>query len=174
MAEPPGVVVRYERPGDEDGVSAVNRRAFARTAEARLVDRLRAAGRYECALVAEEEGRIVGHIVFTRVAADTQPEDVTLVGLGPVAVDPDRQGNGIGALLCRTGIARVAAAGADAVVLLGHDTYYPRFGFTPAGRHGLRYRDVPEDSPHFMCLEITPGTLLRVFGEVRYPPEFSE
>lgn len=86
-----------------------------------------------------------------------------------MAVRPDRQRRGIGSRLIRDGLAMCRGRGHRVVVVLGHADYYPRFGFSPALAERLRS---PFPGPHFMALELVPGALDGVVGEVRYPPPF--
>jgi putative acetyltransferase len=167
--------VRAEVPSDHAQVAQVHRLAFGRPAEAALVDRLRAAGRAVVSLVADEAGAgVVGHILFSPVtldAADGPPP--RWLGLAPLAVLPERQRAGIGAALVRAGLAAAGRLGATAVVVLGHPVYYPRFGFAPASRFGLRcVYDAPDEA--FMALELVPGACAGRRGLVRYAPEFDE
>ncbi len=97
--------------------------------------------------------------------------DLEAMGLGPMAVMPDHQRQGIGSALVRAGIEHCKQLGCDAVVVLGHPEYYPRFGFTPASRFGIKSEyDVPEDV--FMALELRPGTLKGRSGTMAYHPAF--
>jgi putative acetyltransferase len=168
---PAGLLIRREEPADRAPVFALNASAFETELEARLVDALRGAARPLVSLVAEREGRIVGHILFSPVSVDDNPDELLVVGLGPMAVEPALQRQGIGGALVRRGLEECRAAGVAAVVLVGHADYYPRFGFEPAAGHGLRYRS-PELDPWFMALALRPGALEALAGEVHYHPEF--
>jgi putative acetyltransferase len=123
-------------------------------------------------LVADQDGEVVGHIAFSRVTIELRP-DLRGVGLGPMAVLPAIQKKGIGSQLIRHGLERCRDLGCDYVVVLGHAEYYPRFGFIPASRFGIKCSwDVPDDV--FMAMELRPEALSGVSGLVSYEPEFSE
>lgn len=163
--------IRDEVPADIDAVRAVETAAFGRPEEAQLVDLLRTNGAAVISLVAEWEGGIAGHILFSPVTADDAPE-ARLLGLAPVAVAPGQQRGGIGGALIRAGLARAESLGCDGVVLLGHPEYYPRFGFVPASRFGICCEyDCPDEA--FMALPLREGGLAGVTGLVRYAPEFA-
>jgi putative acetyltransferase len=117
--------------------------------------------------------RLVGHVLFTRVTVATDHGDeVGLLGLAPVAVLPSYQGQGVGTMLIEAGLEQLRAAGHPAVVVLGHPSYYPRFGFVPASRFGLRWEiDAPDEA--FMAMELSVGALSGIRGVVRFRPEFS-
>ena len=145
----------------------VNEKAFGGGEEAAIVEKLHAAGGVTLALVAEVDGRIVGHILFSPVRID---DEEAAVGLAPMAVLPVHQRQGVGSMLVRDGLERLRAAGHGAVVVVGHPEYYPRFGFEPASRFGLRWEHpCPDDT--FMALELSPGFLREHPGVVRYRPE---
>jgi len=168
-----GVVhIRRETAADVAAVAALNRAAFARTEEADLVDRLRAAGRAAASLVAVRDGAVLGHILFSRVSIEPAGLDLRPLGLAPMAVRPDEQRTGIGSALVWAGLAACRAAGAGAVVVLGHAEYYPRFGFLPASRFGLRCEYAVPDEV-FMARELAAGALAGAYGLVRYAPEFA-
>ena len=163
--------VRHERRGDEAAVRLVNDLAFAQFDESRIVDAVRAAAKVAVSLVATHRQDIVGHILFTPVTLDDPGRRVSIVGLGPIAVAPQHQRSGVGTLLIRAGLAECASRGAVAVVVVGHPSYYPRFGFQPASRFGLRCEyDVPDDV--FMLAELAPGALRGVSGLIRYDAAF--
>jgi len=152
-------------------VRAVNVAAFETPAEADLVDALRAQARPLVSLVAEERGAIVAHILFSPVTLPGHPA-LALMGLAPMAVTPARQRAGIGAALVRAGLEACRRLPADAVMVLGHPAYYPRFGFAPGVRSGLGCEyDVPAEA--FMVLELRPGALRGATGTVRYHAEFA-
>jgi putative acetyltransferase len=97
--------------------------------EQELVEALRAGGALTLSLVAVEGDTIVGHIAFSpAIAAD---DSANWYALGPVSVEPDRQGRGIGGALIKEGIARLRALGAAGCILTGNPNYYQRFGFLP-------------------------------------------
>jgi predicted N-acetyltransferase YhbS len=167
-AGPAGIVIRVEADGDAAAIRALTDAAFApSTLEGRIVDALRedaAAWIPDLSLVAvddTDDGRIVGHCVTTigslRHADGTG--DSQILGLGPISVAPDRQGQGIGGALIHDTVERATAAGWPVIVLLGHPTYYPRFGFGPARAIGIEPPEAWSDE-HWMALRLpawTPG-----------------
>jgi len=168
------LIIRTERKPDHAGVESVIREAFGQPDEADLVHRLRKRADFlpDLSLVASEDHRIVGHILFTRIAivSDDGSEWPSLA-LAPVSVHPDRQRQGIGGRLIREGLKRAREAGHPSIVLVGHADYYPRFGFRPAATWKIRAPfDVPPEV--FMAMELYPNALKDVHGTVRYPPEF--
>lgn len=164
--------IRPEAAGDRPAIASLTTLAFGRPAEARLVDALRAAGRATVSLVAEADDReVIGHILFSPVRLEPAPEAMPCwLGLAPMAVLPARQRAGIGSALVRAGLDAARAAGATAVVVLGHPAYYPRFGFAPASRVGLRcVYDAPDEA--FMAVALVAGGFGGHRGLVRYAPE---
>jgi putative acetyltransferase len=166
------VKVRAEQEFDIESVRRVNLAAFERDAEANLVDTLRNEARPLVSLVADDDGAIVGHILFSPVTLSSQTH-LLMFGLAPMAVLPDRQRQGIGSALVRRGFEECRDRGCTAVVVLGHPAYYPKFGFKPASRFGLTCEyDVPDDV--FMAVELQAGALSEMSGVVRYHPAFAE
>jgi putative acetyltransferase len=166
------LVTRPELASDVPSVHAVNVAAFARNSEADLVDLLRQHASPIISLVAEVQGSICGHILFTPVSLIGDP-DVRLMALAPLAVQPEQQRRGIGSALVRAGLAACAERRCQAVVVLGHPAYYPRFGFQPASRVGLSCEyDVPDDA--FMVIELETGALAGRRGTIRYHHIFSQ
>jgi putative acetyltransferase len=166
------VTVCPEQPDDIAGIRRVQEAAFPTAAEARLVDALRASGRLRLSLVAEMDGGIVGHIAFSPVRLDGLPACPDGLGLAPLAVLPDFQGQGAGSRLVREGLAACARASCPYVVVLGAPAYYGRFGFAPASRWGLRDEFGGGDA--FMAVELQAGGIPPGAGLVRYAPEFDE
>lgn len=164
--------IRAERQADISSIRAVNQAAFTTSAEVDLVDALRARAQPIVSLVADEDGTIVGHIMFSPVTLLPHP-DLRIMGLAPMAVVPARQRRRIGSALVQEGLERCRELGFAAVVVLGHAEYYPRFGFTPASRFSLRCEyDVPDDV--FMAIELDAGTLHGRSGTIRYHAAFAE
>lgn len=167
------VTIRLERPEDKSQVRHVNEQAFGRAAEANLVDALRSNGKITLSLVAEENSRIVGHIFFSPVTIVSGEKTFNVVGLAPMAVLPEFQRRGTGSLLVKNGLIECRKAGHDCIVVLGHPDYYPRFGFVPASKYGLKCEyDAPDEA--FMAIELYEGALSGCAGTVRYQPEFNE
>ena len=164
------ITVRTETVQDVAAVRRVNELAFGQPIEANLVDALRENAQPQISLVATNGNDIVGHIFFSRVALEPE-QNLLVMGLAPMAVLPEFQNRGIGSRLVRAGLAECEQLGSDAVVVLGHPAFYPRFGFIAASRKGLRCEyPVPDDV--FMVLELKPNAIA-VEGLVKYRPEFS-
>jgi putative acetyltransferase len=164
--------LRAERADDHDAIRAVVAAAFKGEAEARLVDLIRASENFvpEWSLVAERDGRIVGHVMVSYTALDVHRVPM----LSPLAVAPDVHNQGIGGALVREVCARVDAAGEPLVVLEGSPVYYARFGFENAIPLGI-VLPLPDWAPR------EAGQLIRlrnydpaIRGTVVYPPAFDE
>lgn len=165
------MIVRAERPEDRAAVRAVHLAAFETNAEADLVDALRDQASPVVSLVAENDRGIVGHILFTPVTLNGDPE-LCFMGLAPMAVSPRHQNKGIGSALVRAGLDRCSEIGVGAVVVLGHPSFYPRFGFLPAARFGIRSEyGVPEEA--FMLLQLQRDALRGASGTARFHPAFA-
>ncbi|CCE08288.1 putative acyltransferase with acyl-CoA N-acyltransferase domain [Bradyrhizobium sp. STM 3843] len=163
------MIIRSENPADTSAIASVVTAAFSDAArsdgnEADIVDALRADGDLTVSLVAEDEGRIVGHVAFSPVTVNSQ--DVGWFGLGPVAVLAGKRRRGIGAALIKAGLDRLEQRKARGCVVLGDPAYYRRFGFQ--SDPGLRFGTM--SSEHFQRL-IIRGAPLR--GVVDYHPAFS-
>ncbi len=168
------VYIRQENQNDFSAVFAVNQLAFGQYNEAKLVEMLRKSEAYipELSLVAETDNKIVGHILFTKIKI-IHPEKAPTesLALAPMAVLPDHQHNGIGSQLITHGLDIARALQYKSVIVLGHEHYYPKFGFLPAGKWNIQSPyDVPENV--FMALELVPNGLNEVSGLVQYPKEF--
>jgi putative acetyltransferase len=163
------MLIRSEQPDDRPQIRAVNEAAFGRPDEADLIDNLRTEGAVLISLVAEIDSQIVGHILFSRMAIETVLAAIPAVSLAPMAVLPDHQACGIGSQLIQQGIAQLRDRGERIVLVLGHEHYYPRFGFSP---EKARYLANPFPPEAFMALELTASALAGIHGAVRYPPAF--
>ena len=147
----------------------MNRRAFGREDEAKLVDELRDGGYARMSLVFEENGRVVGHLLFSELTIATSTGAIEAIALAPLAVVPDRQRRGIGSNLVREGLRLCAERGDRIVVVLGHADFYPRFGFSAKFAEQLR---ASFSGPEFMAIELVPGALDSVVGTLKYAPPF--
>src|SRR5262245_38185079 len=135
------ITIRKETPEDHAAVRVIVEQAFGQPDEANLVDRLRANGKAVVSLVAVttgEDARTVGHILFSPVTIESAQGIVPAIGLAPVAVLPEFQNRGVGSELIRAGLDECRKAGYRRAIVLGHPEYYPRFGFAPASRYGIK------------------------------------
>jgi len=164
--------IRNERPDDCAAIREVNVRAFGNNEAADLVELLRNRNKATISLVAVSGLSVVGHVMFSPVTISNAPEGFRGIGLAPLAVLPEFQKSGIGSELTQAGLELCRQMGYDAVVVLGHTSYYPRFGFSRAKDYGLD-NEYNADAA-FMVLELKAGSLRGVDGLVRYAPEFRE
>jgi putative acetyltransferase len=120
-------------------------------------------------LVAIENKKLVGHILYTRAQITRTEEPVSAQLLGPLAVLPGSQGRGAGGKLITEGLNQLKAAGVEMVFVLGHPEYYPRCGFEPAGVHGFEAPyPIPEEcAGAWMVQELCPGLLGRITGKIQ-------
>jgi putative acetyltransferase len=167
------VEIRPEEPRDRDASVEVERLAFGSDEEPGIVEAVRDEdGSF--ALVAEEDGAIVGHVQFSRAWIG----EAAVLALGPVGVLPDRRGRGIGSTLIREGLDEARARGETAVILLGDPEFYPRFGFEPASAFGLSnpFAGVRPDGfviaeEDFLVARLADA---RLAGDVRWHPAFGK
>lgn len=167
------IQIRNERPGDEKAIYEVNFRAFGQDAEPKLVDVLRANCPEGISLVAEQEGVVVGHILFTPAQIEEGPKKTKGMGLAPLAVLPEYQRKGIGSALVRFGLEELHKRGTLFVVVIGHPWFYPKFGFEKASQYGVRceYNQVPDEAS--MILVFDPKKFQGVQGVAVERPEFA-
>jgi putative acetyltransferase len=167
------VSIRHEKPEDIPLISSVLEQAFKREAEARLADRLRQGCAEHLSLVADDNGTIVGHIMFTPVLIKNDTV-IQGMGLAPMAVLPSRQRRGIGTLLVKSGLQILKKKGCPFVIVLGHPDYYPRFGFQPASGVNIKsqWDGVPDAA--FMILVLDDEAMRNISGIASFRNEFNE
>jgi putative acetyltransferase len=164
-------MIRREVIADIEAIRQINLAAFETPAEAGLVDTLRRDTDPFISLVAELGGEVLGHILFTPMKQSGSPKAIRIAGLAPMAVLPSHQNRGIGSKLVEAGLQACRAEGFEAVAVLGHHEFYPRFGFLPSTRFSLKSEyDVPEEV--FMALELEPRALEGLRGILRYHEAF--
>lgn len=165
------LTIRVREPADDAAIRALNDAAFGGRAESILVEALRLDRYAAVELVAVERGAIVGHILFSRLDMTVDGRTVSTLSLAPMAVRPDRQRRGVGSALVRHGLEQARSLGWQAVIVLGHPDYYPRFGFDAELAHKLA---APFSGDAFMALELTPDALRGTGGRIVYPPAFGQ
>ena len=167
------ITIRPEREEDYAAIGEVNRVAFGRENEARLVGNLRKSVNFipELSLVAVKDGSVVGHILFSPIAIQVSNGNLPALALAPLAVRPEYQNQGFGSALVRHGLRQCRDLGHKVIVVVGHPEYYPRFGFSSARAKGLEVPfPVPDEA--FMALELVSGALDGIAGLVIYPAAF--
>jgi putative acetyltransferase len=168
------MIIRLLTPADFDAVDIVHRAAFASTAlghrgEADLVRHIHADGDALVSLVAEIDGQIVGHALFSRMEVEADGVPLRGAGLAPVGVLPDLHSGGVGSALIWRGLEMLHEQGIQISFVLGHPDYYPRFGYS---KEAARPFASPFTGPHFMALLLDKSVRLPESGRARYAPAF--
>jgi putative acetyltransferase len=168
------MMIRAATAADADAIDSVIRAAFAGTAfghqgEADLVRAIEADGDALVSMVAEQDGAIAGHVLFSRMDVEADGAPLMAAGLAPVSVAPASQRQGIGDALIRAGLDALRERGVAISFVLGHDSYYPRFGYSPdlAARFAS-----PFAGPHFMAMMLDSGAAWPQGGRADYAPAF--
>ena len=174
------ITIRQETKHDFDAVFKLIETAFkdelmSDHKEQFLVERLRNSKAFipELSIVAEVKGKVVGHILLTRLKIVSEQNEFDSLALAPVSVLPEFQGKGIGGMLIKQAHKKAIELGHKSVVLLGHEKYYPKFGYQPTEKFGISLPfDVPKEN--CMAIELVKNGLNEVSGVVKYPTEFYE
>lgn len=167
------VFIQQEHNSQHAAVHQLLVDAFGQEDEARLVDMLRSDTCFipELSLVATIDEKIVGYILFTRIFISSGEQRHESLALAPLAVDPAYQHRGIGGQLIIEGHRRATALGYHSIFVLGHEHYYPRFGYKPAARWNISC-PFPAPTEAFMGIALKPGSLKDIKGEVEYGQPF--
>jgi len=174
------ISIRQEQEADHKVVFQLIEEAFAGETlsdhrEQFLVERLRKSEAFipELSIVAILNEQIVGHILLTKIKIKNTTQSFDSLALAPVSVLPPFQGQGIGGALIKAAHEKAKALGHTSIVLLGHEAYYPRFGYQQSAQFGISLPfDVPAEN--CMAIELVPNTLQKISGVVEYAPEFFE
>lgn len=167
------ITVRAENADDYRAIDVVNLSAFEGDTEAQLVSALRATPGFvpELSLVAEFNGRIVGHTLLSKVRYLAATQEHALLALAPMAVVPSQSHRGIGAELVNAAVQRSRALGFPAIVVAGQPDYYARFGFAPGSDWQIQTTP-PVATELLTILELQSGSLPKG-GRVIYPAMFT-
>jgi putative acetyltransferase len=164
MSKDDKTIIRPFRSADRAAVLDLNTRAFKQKDEAQIIEKLEKAGDIWLEVVAEREGKIIGHILFFPIGVF---QKLSGMGLGPMCVDPKFQKKGIGTDLVNFGLNQAKMASVPIVFVLGHEKYYPRFGFTVEATKDF---ESEYKGPHFMAVRYRFGPPMS--GRLIYPDAF--
>lgn len=168
------LLLRGERESDYNDIYEINCKAFGGETEAKIVNAVRKTRNYAkgFSIVAFHEEKAVGHAIFTHASIVNKGRRFNCLALGPMAVTPEFQRQGVGKQLVEEGILRAKENNFKAIIVLGHKEYYPKFGFTPASAKNIsnKFNAPPEN---FMILELLPNALKGISGVAEYAKEFT-
>jgi len=169
------IIYRSERPNDYEGISKINDLAFGRPNEGKLIEALRSNEEFipELSLVADRDGMLLGHILFYPIHIDGGGKKHPCLSLAPLAVLPEYQSKGIGGELTKIGLIKSREAGYDTILVIGHPSYYPKFGFVTASGKDIQC-PFPAPDEAFMLIELREGALDGKSGMGVFPNEYSE
>jgi predicted N-acetyltransferase YhbS len=174
------ITIRQEQPADYPAVFELIEKAFSKLEvsnhqEQFFVERLRKSEGFipELSLVALLDNKIVGHIVLSKINIKNDEKEYQTLILAPVSVLPEFQNQGIGSQLIIEAHKKATELGFKSVILVGHEDYYPRFGYKKAAGFGIKQPfDVPEQNN--LAVELVENGLYCVSGIVEYPKYFFE
>ncbi len=167
-------IIRQETPKDYEQITKVNDLAFKQPNEGSMISAMRKNKKFipQLSLVAEIDLKVVGHIIFFPLNIISAEKSFEVLSLAPMAVLPEYQNKGIGKKIVTEGLKKSKESGYKAVVVLGHPTYYPKFGFEPASKWNIKLpiEDVPNEAS--MAIELEEGFLKDKDGIIEYPEEY--
>lgn len=177
------IEIRTETTADFRSVEELTRDAFWNVYrpgcfEHFVLRQFRSSSRFvpELSLVMEEDGKLIGHVMYARSAVElTGGGTLPVMTFGPISICPSRQRQGLGKRLLDESMVKAAALGAGALLIAGNIAFYGKSGFIPASNFGIRYADAdPSDAlvPYFLAKELVPGFLSKHNGLYRDPPEY--
>lgn len=166
------MIIRNEKEADYAAIKEIHDKAFGHDWESKLIENLRADGDFDGSMsfVAEENGKVIGHILFTRITIESPVSSVPAWILAPLAVLKEYRGNKAGTALVQAGIDLAKARGERIILVYGH-RFYERFGFTLAHEKGI-FRPNPVKGELVRILELEENAADGAMGVIRYPKAF--
>ena len=152
------IIIRPETAADVAAINVVNISAFEGETEAKLVTTLRQSRNFipELSLVADIDGRVVGHILLSRIHVQYAGDDVAVLALAPMSVVPSQSHRGIGSALVRAAISQASSAGERAIMVVGRPSFYAKFDFAGVARWKMRH-SLPVPTEAVQVLELLQG-----------------
>jgi putative acetyltransferase len=168
------VKIRVEKKSDFNAIKYVNDKAFNQPQEGNVIEKIRNTDSRILSLVAELDNKIIGHIFFSPVEIEGHPEIKNGMGLAPLAVLPEYQKQGIGKMLIKEGISKLKKQSVPFIIVLGHEHYYPKFGFETAAKYGLKSQWIGVPDEAFMVMILNKDKMKNVHGVAKYREEWNE
>jgi len=167
------ITLRKEEAKDFQNIAMVNDVAFGRKAESKLIDTLRNTKEFipDLSAIAEVDGKVIGHILFYPITINEGEKKHISLALAPMSIIPAFHKKSIGKLLVIYGLQAAKNLGHKSVIVLGHPSYYPKFGFEPASKWNIK-SPFPAPDEAFLAIELEKGSLEKVAGTVVYPKAF--
>lgn len=173
-------IIRQERKEDYRDTEEVVRRAFENEtysdqSEYTLVAKLRKSEVFvpDLSLVAVNEDKIIGHILLSKIWIDTEDKKVESLALAPISVLPEYQNKGVGRKLIQQALTIAEKLDFESVIVMGHEAYYPKFGFKKASHWGIQAPfEIPDEL--LMAIELKDNSLDHVSGVIQYSNAFFE
>lgn len=167
------ITLRKEKAKDLEAIDLVNNIAFGRKAESKLITALRRTAAFisDLSVIASVDGKIIGHILLYPITINEDDKKHTSLTLAPMSVIPAFHKKSVGKLLVIYSLQAAKDLGYKSVVVLGHPSYYPKFGFEPASKWKIK-SPFPAPDEAFMAVELEPGSLKNVKGTVVFPDAF--
>ncbi|MDI6402372.1 N-acetyltransferase [Balneolaceae bacterium ANBcel3] len=168
------MIIREEEKRDFDAIISLNDAAFGQPQEGIVIDKVRNSDSEVLSLVAEMDNTIVGHIFYSTVVIECQNETVYGMGLAPMSVLPEYQKQGIGKKLVHESLKILKNKGVPFIIVLGHEDYYPKFGFETASKYGIKcqWEGVPDEA--FMIMIFNSDRMSTIHGVAKYRDEWNE
>ncbi len=168
------MIIRNEAEEDIAGIRQLHEQAFEQSLEADIVDALRKNCKDIISLVADDKGRIIGHVLFSPAGIEGPHGVLKGMALAPMAVAPDMRRKGVGTRLVKHGIIQLSRTRCPFIIVLGYPGYYKHFDFEPASTFGIKcqWENVPDEA--FMIRWIDRSKVGAVSGVARLREEFNE
>lgn len=168
------ISIREEKKTDLNPIKQINDLAFGQAQEGNVIDKIRDSESPILSLVAEIDNTVVGHIFYSLAEIESHEKKIIGMGLAPMAVLPKHQNRGIGKRLINESIALLKEKETPFIIVLGHEDYYPKFGFELASKYGIKcqWDGVPDEA--FMIMILDRKKMLNVHGVAKYRDEWNE
>lgn len=168
------ITIRKETKNDLIAIRHVNDIAFDQPQEGKVIDKLRESDSEVLSMVAEIDKKVVGHIFYSTAVIEGKKDGIVGLGLAPMAVLPEYQKQGIGKQLINESLNIVKNRSVPFIIVLGHENYYPKFGFEKASKYGIKcqWDGIPDEA--FMIMILDELKMSNIHGVVKYRDEWNE